>query len=318
MSIYFLNLRGKFKMSTVLILLRQMVIMFILMGVGYLMFHFKKISNEGSKSLGNILIFISLPCVIIKSFLVERSTEATIGLGLSALAAAVILACSILISRLFFKKDAIAGFASAFSNPGFFGIPIIVACVSDGAVFYIASFIAFLNFLQWTYGVSILQGKSASLTFKRVITAPFMIAIIIGLFFYFTGFQMPQILLQCVTFLSQLNTPLAMFTIGIYLAQTNVAKMFCQKVLYGISAVRLIIIPLVSLLLLSLLPNTYADLKMAVLIASACPVGSNVAVYAHLHQKDYPYAVETVVISTILSLITIPLLTALASLLWKL
>ena len=305
-------------MHTVLILLQQMFIMFLLMGVGYLMFYFKKISNEGSKSLGNNLIFLSLPCVIIKSFIVEHNTETTIGLALSALAAAVILTCSILISRLFFKKDAIAGFASSFSNPGFFGIPIIVACVSDGAVFYIASFIAFLNILQWTYGVSILQDKSVSLTFKKVITAPFMIAIIIGLFFYFTGFEMPHILLQCVTFLSQLNTPLAMFTIGIYLAQTNITKMFYKKDLYIISGVRLVLIPLVSLLLLSILPNTYADLKMAVLIASACPVGSNVAVYAHLHQKDYPYAVETIVISTILSLLTIPLITALAHLLWNL
>ena len=59
-------------MHTVLILLQQMLIMFLLMGVGYLMFHFKKISNEGSKSLGNILIFLSLPCVIIKSFIVEQ------------------------------------------------------------------------------------------------------------------------------------------------------------------------------------------------------------------------------------------------------
>lgn len=305
-------------MTTVLILLRQIAIMFILMGVGYVMFRCKKISDEGAKSLGNILIFLSLPCVIIKSFLVERTQTATTGLLLSALAAAVILACSILISRLFFKKDPVAGFAAAFSNPGFFGIPLITACVSDGAVFYIASFIAFLNFLQWTYGVSILQGKKASLTFKKVITAPFMIAIIIGLFFYFTGFEMPYIPLQCVTFLSQVNTPIAMFTIGIYLAQTNIAQMFTKKVLYGISAIRLVVTPLISMLLLCLVPAAYTDLKLAVLIAAACPVGSNVAVYAHLHNKDYPYAVETVVLSTILSLITMPLLIALAHILWGL
>ena len=71
--------------------------------------------------------------------------------------------------------------------------------------------------------------------------------------------------------------------------------------LYGVSAVRLILIPLVTLALLSLLPAAYMEMKMAILIAAACPVGSNVAVYAHLHDRNYPYAVETVVISTILS-----------------
>ena len=58
------------------------------------------------------------------------------------------------------------------------------------------------------------------------------------------------------------------------------------------------------------------EMKMAILIAAACPVGSNVAVYAHLHDRNYPYAVETVVISTILSLISIPLLVALAQMVW--
>ena len=68
--------------------------------------------------------------------------------------------------------------------------------------------------------------------------------------------------------------------------------------------------------LLSLLPAAYMEMKMAILIAAACPVGSNVAVYAHLHDRNYPYAVETVVISTILSLISIPLLMALAQMVW--
>jgi predicted permease len=57
-------------------------------------------------------------------------------------------------------------------------------------------------------------------------------------------------------------------------------------------------------------------MKTAILLAAACPVGSNVAVYAQLHGKDYPYAVETVVISTMLSLLTIPALVCLASAVW--
>ena len=300
----------------VLTLAKQVLIMFILSGIGFLMFRTKKISQEGSKSIGNILIFLSLPCVIINGFQVERTRETLTGLGLSALAAAVILLVCILVSRLFFKKDPIAGFASAFSNPGFFGVPLIVSSLAGGAVFYVAAFIAFLNLLQWTYGVAIMTGEKSGLSFKKVATAPFMIAIVIGLFFFLTGIKMPSMIGSVVSSIAALNTPLAMFTVGIYLAQTNVPAMIKRGKLYGISAVRLLIIPAISLLLLSLVPASQMDLKLAVLIAVACPVGSNVAVYAQLHNKDYTYAVETVVISTLFSIVTIPGVVWLAQQIW--
>lgn len=303
-------------MSTVLTLLQQVIIMFLLAGVGYVMFRTKKISLEGSRCLGNILIYLSLPCVIINGFLVERTTAKLWGLLFSSLAAAIILAFSILISRLFFKKDPIAHFASSFANPGFFGIPLILSCIGNDAVFYVAAFIAFLNMLQWTYGVSLLTGKKASFKPKALLKAPFMIAIIIGLSFFLTGLPMPTILDKSMDFLAGLNTPLAMFTTGIYLAQTDLAKMFRNTKLYVLSAVRLLLIPAVSLVVLSLLPADLLDMKMAILIASACPVGSNVAVYAQLHNSDYPYAVETVVISTMLSILTLPIVVQAATLLW--
>ena len=107
-----------------------------------------------------------------------------------------------------------------------------------------------------------------------------------------------------------------MFTVGIYLAQTDLIGMLKKKSVYMVSAVRLVIIPLVTLLLLALLPASLHDMKLAILLANACPVGSNVAVYAQLHGKDYPYAVETVVISTLLSILTIPAVVSLVPLIW--
>ena len=146
-------------MDTVLILIRQIAQMFLLAGVGYLLFRTGKITREGSRTLGNILIYVALPAVIINGFLVERTPERLTGMLWSAACAAVLLLLSILIARLFFKDDAIAAFSGAFSNPGFFGVPLIVASLGQGAVFYVACFIAFLNIGQWTYGVSILNGQ---------------------------------------------------------------------------------------------------------------------------------------------------------------
>lgn len=310
-------------MVDVTIIINQVIIMFVLAAVGFIMFRTGKITNEGSKSLGNILIFLSLPCVIINSFLVEKTTERITGLLISAILALVVLFASMLLSRLILGKNGIENFASSFSNPGFFGIPIIVASLSEGAVFYIAAFIAFLNLLQWTYGVSLLErdnGNTSKTDVKalllRLCKAPFMVAIVIGLIIFLSGITMPSIVARSINFIAGLNTPIAMFTIGIYMAQTDLKKMFVKPRLYLVTLVRMLICPLATILIFLIIPNSFMELKMAVLIASACPVGSNVAVYAQLHNSDYQYAVETVVISTLCAIITIPLMVACAGIIW--
>ena len=305
-------------METAMILVRQILQMFLLAGIGFVLFKTGKITREGSKTLGNILIYLVLPAVIINSFLIKRTVEHMTGILYSACCAAVLLLLSIVISRFVFRKDAIAAFAGAFSNPGFFGIPLIIASLGQGAVFYVACFIAFLNIGQWSYGVSLLNGQPVlqGLQPKKLMKAPFIIAILTGLVLFFTQIRLPEPVTGCLSAVTALNTPLAMFTVGVYLAQTDIRKMIKRRSTYLVSLIRLLMIPAVSLLLLALLPESLHDMKLALLLAVACPVGSNVAVYAQLHGKDYPYAVETVIISTLFSVISIPLLMWLASLIW--
>uniref|UniRef100_UPI00405658D5 AEC family transporter n=1 Tax=Acetatifactor sp. TaxID=1872090 RepID=UPI00405658D5 len=105
-----------------------------------------------------------------------------------------------------------------------------------------------------------------------------------------------------------LNTPVAMLVSGVYLAKVNGKAMITSRKLYALTVARLCVIPLISAAILCLLPGNFYELKVCLLIASACPVGSNVAVYAQLHNKDYVYAVETVVLSTLFSIVSIPVL----------
>ena len=302
----------------VLVLAKQILEMFLLAGVGYLLFKAGKISGEGSRTLGNILIYVSLPAVIINGFLVERTPEHVSGILLSMAGALALILVSVLISHFIFRSNPIGAFAAAFSNPGFFGIPLVIASLGREYVFYAACFIAFLNIGQWTYGVSRLTGQPLRQGFalKKLIRAPFVIAITVGLLLFATQLPLPGILKDGLSAAAGLNTPLAMFTVGIYLAQTDLKKMLKDRSLYAVSAVRLLLIPLAALGILSLFPANLNGMKTVLLIAAACPVGSNVAVYAQLHGKDYPYAVETVVISTALSLATIPLTVWVSSVIW--
>lgn len=302
----------------VLVLAKQILEMFLLSGVGYLLFRAGKISGEGSRTLGNILIYVSLPAVIINGFLVERTPEHVSGILLSMAGALALILVSVLISHFIFRNNPIGAFAAAFSNPGFFGIPLVIASLGREYVFYAACFIAFLNIGQWTYGVSRLTGQPLRQGFalKKLIRAPFVIAITVGLLLFATQLPLPGILKDGLSAAAGLNTPLAMFTVGIYLAQTDLKKMLRDRSLYAVSAVRLLLIPLAALGILSLFPANLNGMKTVLLIAAACPVGSNVAVYAQLHGKDYPYAVETVVISTAFSLATIPLTVWVSSMIW--
>ena len=313
-------------LQMILPLLQQIVIMFIFSILGYLMFRTGKMTMEGNKSIANILVYLSLPAVIINGFLVERTPEKMQALLISAAMTALILAIAVIVSALIFPKDQIAKFAATFSNPGFFGVSIITAVLGNEFVFYAAAYVAIMNVLQWSYGVSLLKkdgsgqkkasGQSAGAFIISVLKAPFMIAIYIGLFFFLTGIPAPGIAKKTLGFVASMNTPLAMIAIGVYLAQTDLLKMLQKKKLYLITAVRQLIIPLLQIFALLLVPAQFADMRLPLLMVAAAPVGTNIAIYAQLHGSDYAYAVETIIISTLLSILTMPVIIVLAQMIW--
>lgn len=298
-----------------LITLKQTATMAIYMGIGYALFKTGKITKEGSKNLATMLLWIVLPAVIIQSFCVSFSIEKLGQLFVSFLLGALALAVAILIARLIYKDLPIEHFAAAFSNAGFMGIPLVRASFGDEAVFFVAGFVALLNLLQWTYGVSLLQKEKARVTAKQVILNPIFMAIILGLALFISGWGslLPTVIQNAVSGVAAMNAPLAMIILGVYLAQTDIKSTFTNPKLYGLSAVRLVLIPLATLILLLLFPVN-RTVQLTILAVAAAPVGSNVAVYAQLHNADYPYACQSIALSTVLSIITLPLVIMLGSL----
>jgi predicted permease len=266
---------------------------------------------------------------MIKSFCKEPTLENVKAFGLSAAIGFGAVIISILVARLFFNDKGIEEFASAFCNVGFFGVPLMQATPlgSDG-VFYIATVLAFINIGQWTYGVMRITGKSVKEVFspKKLLLSPFVIATGIGVVLFLTGFgvKMSQIeitkklVVGVIDGLSVVNTPLAMIIMGVYLAQTDFKSLLTSTSIYMVSLVRLVVIPIALVLVLWGVPKSLFAIKMAVFIAMICPVGANVAVYAEIHGKDYAHAVKTVTMSTIFSIITMPLFIMLADFLWLL
>ncbi len=300
------------------ILLKQLIVMLFLMATGFCMFKGKKLTLQGNKELGTFLIYIVLPASIIKSYITEFTQRKLADLLLSFLAAVAALALSILISRLVFgSRQKIEHFGTAFSNAGFIGIPLVRAAVGEQAVFYIAAFVALLNILQWTYGVVVMSGSSEAVSRKKLYTNPVIIALLIGLLFFLTQLPVPVILTDTLGLVGNMTAPIAMITLGVYLAQIRVKELFTEGWAYVSALFRLIIIPLITLMMLCLFPKSLLDIKLTVLIAAAAPVGSNVAIFAQLNGLDYTRSVKSVCLTTLLSILTMPVIVSLARMLWK-
>lgn len=295
-------------MATVFIVLRQSIIMFVYMTIGGLLFKKGLITKEGSKSLANLLLYAVLPCVVVKSFCVARTPERMSGLLVSFLAALGILLLAMAVSHLLFKKNPIDDFGAAFSNAGFMGFPLVAAVQGSEAIFYAAGFVALLNALQWTYGQSLISGDLSYRSPKAILKNPLVLSLLLGILIFCFELPVPAIASDLLAALAALNAPLAMVILGVYLAQTDAKTLFNDPHLYVVAAARLVLIPLLTVLVLKLLPAQYAAITTTLVIVAAAPIGSNVAVYAQKLGKDYAYAVRGVCLSTLLSAITMPLL----------
>lgn len=302
-------------MTIVSVLLKQIIIMFILMFIGFVLFKEKIISDQGSKDLGKILLYLIIPTVIVKNFMIEPTAEKVNELIFSILISVVCMIVSIVIAYLFFgKKDGISCFSSAFSNAGFIGIPLVLATLGGDAVFYVSMMIVLVNALQWTFGVYVMTNDKSFINPKKIITNPIVIAVVIGLIFFCLNIKVPKMVEESMTIISNMNTPVAMIVSGVYLAQADLKKMFLKLNNYYVSLVRLIVIPVACIALCKLLPNVELKIILAILIAASTPVGSNVAIFSQTYNLDYKKAIEHVCISTLLCLVTLPVVIYIAML----
>ena len=299
-------------MKFAILLFNQNLIMLFYLLIGYFLMRRKLVGLQGSSDIARLLLYIVMPTAILNSYQTTFTMEKLKALGISFSAAALALFLSILLSRLFFSADqATERFGAAFSNAGFIGIPLVQMTFGNEAVFYVSSFVALLNILQWTYGVMLLTGDRKYLSFQKIRTNPIVLSFLGGLLLFILPFSLPEISGPIRT-LASMNGPLAMIVLGTYLAQIPLRSLWRDRTAYKCTFVRLIVIPLFTMLLFLLLPADLHTLKLTILIAASAPVGSNVAIFAQLYDQDYVGAVREVCLSTLLCIVTLPLLIGIA------
>lgn len=294
-------------MDSVRILVGQLIIMFLYMLVGWLLRKANLITESTSKALSNLLLYVILPCVILKSYLQADKAlwpELLVAIGLGALT----LLIAIAIAHLMFRKDPIANFGAAFSNAGFMEIPLISALLGQTAVFYISGMVALLNILQWTYGQALLSKSREECSPRMILKNPLVVSFLLELIIFLTPISLPTKIITIVDAFAACNAPVAMVILGVLLGNVSLRELCGDLNTWLVSGVRLLVIPVVTALIFSLFKSVSVEMKTALLIAAADPIGSNLAEYVQKNNGDSSRAVGMICLSTILSAVTMPLI----------
>lgn len=295
---------------------QQVVILFILIAVGFLCGKVNFLNANAAKKLTDIVLYIVTPCVMIKSFQREFKPELLLNLGVTALCAAAIFAGTIIISFLAFRdknqsRNKVLKFGTVFSNCGFMALPLEQAVLGDDGVFYGSVFIAVFNIVLWTYGLCLMSGSKRELSVKKLILNPGILGVIAGLLLFLFSVSLPEVISKPVEYLAGLNTPVPMIIIGYHLSKAKLKKVFSDKWAYAVMALRLVVIPAAAVAAMYAC-SVRNDILVACAIACAAPTAANTTMFASKFGGDVELSVGIVSSTTLLSVLTMPLIVSLA------
>ncbi len=295
---------------------QQVLVLFILISVGFGCGKKGVLTEHASKKMTDIVLYVVTPCVMVSAFQREFSFELLGSVLVAALTAAAIMTASILLTRLVIRdkneaRKKVLQFAVIFSNCGFMSLPLQKALLGDDGWFFGSIFVAVFNVFCWTYGLVDMSGDKKQLSIKKLALNPGIIGVTAAVILFICQLRLPVFILDPVTHLANLNTPLPMLIIGFYLSRADFKKAFTDRGTYLAMLLRLAVIPVAAALIMSLL---HLDAKMTIAFTIACsaPTAATTTMFSAKFDRDVELSVSVVTASTLLSIITMPLVVSLA------
>lgn len=303
----------------------KMIQLFLIILIGYIACKCGAFGKEARLHVTRLVLQVAIPGVTLSSVLNQSALpEPKEILGLFAVAASsylVLLLGALIVPKLLFvskPEEGIYRFMTAFANVGFIGYPVTQAIFGDGAIFYTCVFNLPFNFLAFSIGVifiqksaALMRGEDASsvkntLTWKTFLT-PCLISSVLAIILAFTGVKAPAIIGDTCKMLGDITTPAALMVIGSSLAEMPVKEMFSNKKVYLFAAFRLLILPLAVFFIYRMFVTDRLLLGVCVII-SAMPVATNGTMLCLQYNADEKLMAQGTFITTLASLVTIPLL----------
>ena len=290
--------------------------MFILISIGFLCGKKGLINENAAKKMTDIILYVVTPCVMISAFQKEFSGDTAIKILIAAAAAIVILVFSTLLARLVIRdknesRKKVLQFSVIFSNCGFMSLPLQKELLGEDGWFYGSIFVAVFNIFVWTYGLLDMSGDKKQLSIKKIVFNPGIMGAAVAIILFVCRIKLPEIVIQPVTHLANLNTPVPMLIIGFYLSRAKLKDAFSDVGTYIAMSLRLVIIPVIVTFIMALL-KLDKTMMIAFVIACSAPTAASTTMFAAKFNRDVELSVGVVAASTILSIITMPLIVSLA------
>lgn len=297
-------------------ILSSLIMIFILIVPGFI---FKKkdiISEEQNAGINNIVVNLTWPCLVINAMQMPFSMQVLKDSGYILVVCLVIFAILFLISFPFAKliklsktKQYLTVFMLLFGNTGFIGIPVIKALYGTDAIFYAAIVELVNDILIFTVGIMLIQmsaGAKLRADLKQCLN-PGLIGVLIGLALFLLNIQLPELIGGSIEMIGNATTPLTMFVIGYQLGGLKLKEVTGDWQMYAVCFVKLLIVPIITLLLVKMWAGDFSLLEKVLIIGFAMPVGAVAAIFSSQYKGESAFATKTVLMSTVCSLVTIPI-----------
>lgn len=298
-----------------ILLMEQIVELFIMILMGFIIVKAGIVKDEDSKVLSKIVLYLIIPCVIIKAFQVDYTSKTVNGL-LLALAASVTLQIVLLgvisvMGRLFHLNE--VEIASVYySNSGNLIVPIVTFILGQEWVLYGCVFMSVQLIFLWTHCKKIISRES-SYDWKKIVLNINMISIVVGVILFFTRIRLPLIINDTIGSVGNMIGPASMIVTGMLFAGMDLKKIFANRRLYFVSLLRMVVVPLIALLLIKLshlagIAQDAPKIMLIVFLAVITPSASTVTQMCQVYGNDSKYASAINVITTLSAIVTMPVM----------
>lgn len=295
----------------------QVVILFILIFIGFTLNKLKILNETAAKGITDIVLYIATPATIIKSFIREFNPTLLKNLGIGFVAGFIahtvfILLASLLLRGKNINQKKVLQFGVIFSNCGYMSLPLLQAVLGADGVFYGATYIAVFQIVIWSYGIFLMGNGFKDITAKKVIFSPGIIGFAIAFIIFVCEIPMPTVIREPISYMASLNTPLPMIVIGYHLANSNL--------LCGLKNIRLLFAIVIKLALFPLIAifgfyicGIKGTMPLALTTCISAPTAALCTMFSSKFGRDTSLSVTMVSLSTLLSVISMPLIASLAN-----
>ena len=293
--------------------IQKIIVLFIAMIAGYICKKSKILDGKSTKSLSNMLTYITNPCLILCSLQMEYSSEALVIAGKIFLLSIIIHTVMAIVSHFIFMKNnnhrsrSVYSFALTYANCGYMGYPIMMAIFGDIGLFYGVIFTTVFNLFNWSHGIIVMNPEKGKLPWKKLIYNPALISVILSVILFIGKIRFPATIIDGLSLVGDMTFPLSMIIIGSLLADMKLLAILKEKRLYIFTLLSLIATPIIMLVFAYILklPEYLAIIGITM---CAAPAAANTAVTAEVYDNDSALAARIVGITTLFCLITMPLM----------